>query len=41
MQVDGFIDQTGKGLRAGAEHGAVDDKRLKMKNNISYKLNLE
>lgn len=41
MQLDGFIDQIGRRLRAGAEPGAVDDKSSKMKNNISYKVNSE
>lgn len=39
MQLDGFIDQIGRCLRAGAEPCAVDDKSSKMKNNISYKVN--
>lgn len=41
MQLDGFIDQIGRRLRAGAEPGAMDDKSSKMKNNISYKVNSE
>ncbi len=39
MQLDGFIDQIGKCLRAGAEPDAVDDKSSKMRNNISNKVN--